>query len=481
MKNQQIDTDLNNVTPIDKTRTELKAFFDSHMTKGFASRKTALSQLVLSLRKHESEILEALRKDLGKNPTEGYLTELGLVYAEIRHTVSHLREWMEDRWVETPLTAVSSSSKIQTVPKGCVLIISPWNYPFQLVILPLVASIAAGNVSVIKPSEFTPHTNQVLKSILFDSFKGTWAQMIEGDAAMTQSLLAYDWDHVFFTGSTAVGRIVAKSCAEKLTPYTLELGGKSPCIVAADANMAVAAKRIVWGKFTNAGQTCVAPDYLLVEESAKEALVNKLKFWIKEFFGNNPQESLDFGRIITANHFDRLKRLTIDGISPSQIIAGGQTDAASRYVAPTLIDNPSIGSPIMKEEIFGPLLPILTWKTTDELKKLISKNPNPLAFYVFSNNHDFIDGLLDNIPFGGGCINHTLLHLSIPDLPFGGVRQSGLGSYHGRKGFETFSHEKSIFHAGIIDDFIKYPPFSKRKLQLAMLALGHRLSFFRKG
>ncbi len=450
---------------------DLRRHFRAGATLSIATRKRHLEAILSAVYKLEPQILAALEKDLGKSPVEGYATEVGFVIQEIKHIIAHLADWAETKFVDTPLTLITSSSRIYPQPKGVVLIISPWNYPFQLAIAPLSAAIAAGNVCVVKPSELTPHTTKIIAQLIQDSLPQDVAITVQGDASVASELLRHAWDHVFFTGSTRVGKIVAKACAEHLTPMTLELGGKSPAIIDETANIKHAAKRIVWGKFVNAGQTCTAPDYILIHESIKDKFVTHCLDFIKAFYGQDPKKSSSYGRIINHDHYDRLTAMITGGSK----IHGGNRDRVERYIEPTIIEGVGLDHPAMAEEIFGPIMPIITWREKGQMLTLLDANPNPLALYVFSKDRAFQDELITTIPFGGGCMNHTLMHLSNPELPFGGVRQSGLGAYHGEAGFKEFTHYKSVLHAGIIDDSVKYPPYASWKLKLLRLIQGGKL------
>lgn len=447
---------------IDELMAAQRAYFTSGATQAYEFRAGALERLKGALQKWEPQLLQAMRTDLGKSETEAYFSEIGFCYQEISHTLKHLKRWMSPERQGTPLMLFGSRSYIYRVPRGQVLILSPWNYPLQLVIAPLIGAIAAGNVAVVKPSEYAPATSDVLRQVLAETFRPEQVMVIEGGPAVSQELLARRWDYIFFTGSTAVGRIVAKAAAEHLTPITLELGGKSPCIVDASADLKVAAKRIAWGKWTNAGQTCVAPDYLLVEERAWPALREELKGALATFFGPEPQQSPDLGRIVTERHVDRLVQM-ITG----DVVVGGQVDRADRYIAPTIIENVNLEHPTMSEEIFGPILPVITWRKWDEVLAVLKALPNPLAFYVFTSDDVTAERLIQSIPFGGGCVNDCLVHLGNMAIPFGGVGESGMGGYHGVHSFETFSHKKSIIKNGTkMDVSVRYPAWNEKKLSL---------------
>jgi len=436
-----------------------KAFFNTGQTKDAGFRKAQLDTLQKAIRENRLKILDALQQDLSKSAYEGYLTEVGIVLDEIRFIKKHLFKWTKARRVRTHLFQFPGSSYIYAEPYGVSLIISPWNYPFQLVIGPLIGSMAAGNCSVVKPSEYAPHTARVFGEIIRKNFKPDYIAVVEGEAAVSQALLDEHFDYIFFTGSVAVGKIVMQAAARHLTPVTLELGGKSPCIVDRDVNLDVTAKRIVSGKFINAGQTCIAPDYLLVHQEIKRELLDRIKFFIHEFYGADPQLSTDYPRIINEKHFLRLAGLMQAG----NVIAGGRSDRRSLYIAPTIIDDIAWDDPIMQHEIFGPILPVLAYENLSQAISRVKKLPKPLAFYYFSNSRQKGEQIIREASFGGGCINDTLLHFANPHLPFGGTGSSGIGSYHGKKSFETFSHQKSILKRWFrLDVPLRYPPYGNK-------------------
>lgn len=435
----------------------MKQHFASGKLFLFENRINQLQLLKQSIQQFEPEILDALYKDLRKSKEEAYTTEIGFLYAEINHTLKHLKKWMQPQNVGTPFFLFPSKSKIIRDPLGVVLIVAPWNYPFQLLIAPLIGAIAGGNCAVLKPSELTPHTSEVVSKMIASYFHPSHITVVQGDGAIVVPQLLYDnhFDHVFFTGSIAVGKVIAKLAAEKLTPTTLELGGKSPCIVEEDADIVIAAKRIVWGKFTNAGQTCVAPDYILVHEKKKDALIAAMKKAIRQFYGNDAQLSADYGRIINKRRFDKLKGF----IEQGNVEEGGKSDEQDLYISPTILTKTSFESPIMQEEIFGPILPVITFNQTDTALSIVAKNPNPLALYYFGKKNE--ERYMNEVSFGGGCINNTLVHLGNTALPFGGVGNSGMGVYHGKYSFDTFTRPKSILQtANWLDPSIKYPPYA---------------------
>ena len=443
---------------------QMRQFYNSGKTKPFAFRKAQLLKLRDAVKKYEKQIHEALYTDLKKSPEECWVTETGFLLAEISHTLKHLKNWMQPELVPTNLLNLPSKSYVLQEPLGVVLIISPWNYPFQLLMTPLAGAIAAGNCVMLKASEFAPATSAIMKQLIEETFEKDFVQIAEGDGAtvIPEMMNNFTFDHIFYTGSTTVGKIIYKMAAERLVPVTLELGGKSPCIVEADANIKVAAKRIAFAKFSNAGQMCVAPDYVLVHESKKEELITEFKKALAGFFGDDAATSYEYGRIINEKQFDRLTGYLQQG----RIVSGGKTDKSKLYIEPTILENVSLDSAIMKEEIFGPILPVIPFDNMEKAKSIIDRNPNPLAFYVFTSDKAREKNWLTSVPFGGGCINNTALHLTNQDLPFGGRGFSGSGQYHGRYSFDTFSHKKSIMKTPTwFDPAMKYPPF-KGKLKL---------------
>lgn len=433
-----------------------RRFFASRCAFPLDFRVQQLKKLHAAVRERESEILAALKSDLGKGEFEGYTSEVGFVLEEISHTLKHLRDWARPRRVPTPLMHQPAASVVIQEPKGCVLIIGPWNYPFQLLLAPLIGSISAGNCAILKPSEMTPATAAVVGKLIAKTFAPEFCGVVFGGVPETTALLKERFDHIFFTGSTPVGRIVMRAAAEHLTPVTLELGGKSPCFVDRDIDTTVAARRIVWGKFYNAGQTCVAPDYLLVQKDVKADLLTAMTAAIREFFGDDPQRSPDFARIVNERHFDRLSALLNDG----KVVAGGRGDRSARYLAPTLIDGVTMRSKVMEDEIFGPILPVLAYDELDEAFAMVRERPQPLACYVFTRDAKVERRVLEEVSFGGGCVNNALIHLANPNLPFGGIGSSGMGAYHGKDSFDTFSHRKSVIKSPLaIDVKLKYPPY----------------------
>ena len=437
--------------------TALRQFFDTGITKPYAYRKQQIRAFKNAVIAHEQEIYDALYADLKKSKEECWVTENGFFLAELNDTLSNLKKWMETENVSTNLLNLPSSSRVMREPLGVVLIIGPWNYPLQLLFTPLLGAIAAGNCVVIKPSEFAPATASVMKKIIESVFPKEYILFVPGDGAtVIPTMMHYfTFDHVFYTGSTAVGKIIYKMAAERLVPVTLELGGKSPCVVESDANISIAAKRIVMTKFSNAGQMCVAPDYVLVHSSQKERLVETMKMRIREYFGAEPEQSDNYGKIINEKQFDRI----VSYLSQGNILYGSRYNKQNLFIEPTLLDSISIELPIMREEIFGPILPILSFETMEEALAIIAHNPNPLAFYIFTADTDTEKKWLAAVPSGGACVNNASWHLTNPELPFGGRGFSGSGAYHGRYSFETFSHRKAVMKTPTwFDPALKYPP-----------------------
>ncbi|SHJ14964.1 aldehyde dehydrogenase [Flavobacterium terrae] len=427
-----------------------------------SERKIALQKLLKNIIIHEDEILDALYKDFKKPRFEGVISETSYVVNDLKYTLKNLSSWSKPKRVFPSLLNFPSTDKIYSEPYGRVLIISPWNYPFQLAFSPLIAAIAAGNSVTLKPSELTPYTSAIVSKIVRESFDVKQALVVTGDYTIAQDLLQKRWDYIFFTGSVPVGKIVAKAAAEHLTPVTLELGGKSPCIIDETANLPLAAKRIIWGKLFNAGQTCIAPDYILVHYRMKKKLIPLLIQEIENALGKNPEQSEDFARIVNLKNWRRQVAL----IENQFVLYGGQHNEENLYVAPTLLDEPMPESAVMQEEIFGPILPIVTYENKADLHKIISRYEKPLSLYIFSDDKAFQNEILNKYSFGGGCINDTLTHFANKNLPFGGVGHSGIGAYHGKLGFDTFSHKKSVVKkANWLDVPLRYAPY-KGKLNM---------------
>ena len=442
----------------------MRRYFQSGDTKPYTFRKEQLKKLKQSILNNEQDLYDALYTDLKKSKEECWVTELGMVISEINAALSGLKNWMEPEKVNTNLLNLPSSSRVMREPLGVVLIIGPWNYPFQLLINPLVGAVAAGNCVVVKPSEFAPATASVMKRVVESVFSKEYILYVEGEGqkVIPEMMNNFSFDHVFYTGSTAVGKIIYKMAAEKLTPVTLELGGKSPCIVESDANIKVAARRIALTKFSNAGQMCVAPDYVLVHASKKEELTAAIKKSLQFFFSSKPEKSYNYGKIINEKQFDRIKNYLKNGT----VIYGGRTDREKLFIEPTLLTDVVPDAPVMKDEIFGPVLPILTFNTMAEAKAVVERNPNPLSFYIYTSSSKKENEWLESVPSGGACVNNSSWHLTNHHLPFGGRGFSGTGNYHGRYSFETFSHKKAVMKTPTwFDPAIKYPPF-KGKLKL---------------
>ena len=443
---------------------KMRQYFASGATKTYSFRKEQLKKLKSSVVSHEQDIYAALYEDLKKSPEESWVTENGLVIAELNTAINNLQRWMEPDSVGTNLVNLPSGSKIIKEPLGVVLIIGPWNYPFQLLINPLIGAIAAGNCVVLKPSEFAPATDAIMKRIIEEVFPPEYILYVQGDGAsvVPGMMNNFTFDHVFYTGSTTVGKIIYKMAAERLVPVTLELGGKSPCVVEADANIRVVARRIAIAKFSNAGQMCVAPDYLLVHHSVKDKVLSALKETIQQFFTGKPEESYNYGKIINEKQFTRICSYLQNGT----IAFGGRTNKEKLFIEPTLLTDVSLNAPVMNDEIFGPVLPIISFHTMDEAKAVIDRHPDPLAFYIYSSDNKKQQAWLEAVPAGGSCINNCSWHLTNHNLPFGGRGHSGLGFYHGKYSFETFSHKKAVMKTPTwLDPDIKYPPF-KGKLKL---------------
>jgi aldehyde dehydrogenase (NAD+) len=425
-------------------------------------RKEILTRLLQSIIIHESEIVNALKADFNKPEFETVVTETSYVISDLKYTIKNINRWAKPSRVFPFVVNIPSSDYIYKEPYGKVLVISPWNYPFQLALCPVIAAVAAGNQVVLKPSELTPNTAAIIQKIISEVFPIHHVEVIQGDAKVATQLLEQRWDYIFFTGSVAVGKIVAKAAAQHLTPITLELGGKNPCIVDETANLQLAAKRIVWGKFINAGQTCIAPDYILVHQKNKSKFIEFLKIEISNAYGTNPEISPDFARIVNAKNWSRL----IDMIESEKVIFGGKFNSETNYLEPTLIEENNLDSLIMQDEIFGPLLPILTYSEESEIESIIAKYEKPLALYVFSERNKFCDEIISKHSFGGGCINDTMIHFSNKKLPFGGVGHSGIGAYHGQLSFDVFSHHKGVVKkATWIDLPLRYAPY-KGKLTI---------------
>lgn len=439
-----------------------RAYFGRGECKNVEFRIRQLKNLHQWICEHEQEIMDALYQDLNKSPFEAYATEIGIVKEEIKYTLKHIRKWAVPKRVRTPITQFPSKSFIYPEPYGVVLIMSPWNYPFQLTIAPLVGAICAGNCAVVKPSAYSPNTTRLMAGMIRELFPAEYISVVEGGREANQALLDEKFDYIFFTGSVNVGKYVMEKASAYLTPVSLELGGKSPCIVDETADLKLAARRIVWGKFLNCGQTCVAPDYILVQKTVKDKLVKQINKAIQKMYGKNVLANEEYPKMINEKHFDRVLGL----MKGAHVVSGGESDRMSLKIAPAVLDQVTWESPVMQEEIFGPLLPVLTFYDIKEVVHMVNARPRPLALYYFTKDKKREAGILKNISYGGGCINDTVVHLATSYMPFGGVGSSGMGGYHGKDSFDTFTHKKSIMKkSGLIDIPIRYAPF-KNKLAL---------------
>ena len=445
-----------------------RRFFESGRTVSIAFRKNALRRLGRAIRLYESEIYEALRKDLNKSRTEAFMCEIGMTLSELSHTLRYIDKWAKKKRVPTPLAQFSAESFTVQEPYGVALIMAPWNYPFLLTMSPLIGAIAAGNCVTVKPSAYAPATSAVIRKLLQFCFPAEYITVIEGGRAENQALLDQRFDYIFFTGGVAVGKEVMAKAAQHLTPVTLELGGKSPCIVDKTAKIDLAAKRIVFGKLLNCGQTCVAPDYILVQREVKDELIKALKKWIIKLYGADARQNDAYVKMINQKHFERVCGL----IDAEKAVFGGGWDAESMKIQPTILDRVQPEDAVMQEEIFGPLFPVLTVDNMQEAERFVREREKPLALYLFTQDRAVMHRFLTHVSFGGGCINDTIIHLASSHMGFGGVGHSGMGSYHGRKSFETFSHEKSIVRKHTWMDLpVRYTPYGKVQEQLLRLFL----------
>lgn len=431
-------------------------FFRSGKTKDVSFRIQQLQKLKDEIKKKESEILLALKQDLNKSTFESYISEISIVLEQIDYFIKNTKKLSRPKRVKTPVAHFPSVSKIYKEPYGVVLIMAPWNYPFQLALAPLVGAISSGNCAVVKTSAESPYVGGIVKEIIEDIFGMEYVAVVEGDKGVSESLLEQKFDYIFFTGSVRVGKIVMAAAAKNLTPVTLELGGKSPCIIDETANIALAAKRIAWGKFINAGQTCVAPDYVMIHASVEQEFLQQFTFYVDKFYSKEPHNNPEFPKIINRKHFDRIVNL----INTNEVYYGGHTNATTNQIAPTIIINPDLNSELMQDEIFGPILPILTFTDISQAFNLVVDRPKPLALYLFTTSQQIKKHVSENISFGGGCINDTIIHLGNNNLPFGGVGESGISNYHGKYSFETFTHTKGILEKGNwLDINLRYPPY----------------------
>jgi aldehyde dehydrogenase (NAD+) len=442
---------------------QLRSTFDNGATRSLEWRRTQLLQIVKMLEENEEEFQKALFADLGKPQAEGYLTDIAFVISEIHLMLKNLKKWNKPERVPTPFVAMPAKSRLIPEPLGVVLVIAPWNYPIQLLLVPAAGAIAAGNTVVMKPSEVSVATSTALARLVPQYLDQSAIALVEGGVPETTELLEQRFDHIFYTGNGTVGRVVMAAAAKHLTPVTLELGGKSPVIVDESANVKVAARRVAWGKWLNAGQTCVAPDYILVDKKVEQQFVTELGTAIHDFYGTTPESSNDYGRIVSQRHFERLQSMIGDGT----VVIGGQTSADKRYIAPTVLANVDMDSRLMTEEIFGPLLPIIPVDNTDQAIKQVTSRSHPLALYVFAENKNVVDRVLATTTAGGVTVNGTLMHLTSPHLPFGGVGESGMGGYHGKSGVRLFQHMKPVLARGTrLDPSLAYPPYTERKMKI---------------
>lgn len=433
-----------------------RQFFEEGKSRNISFRQTQLLKLKSVLQDHEESFFEALHADFKKPAFETFGTELLLVYREIDHLLSNLSDWAKPKKVSRSLINFPSRSYVQPQPYGVSLVIGAWNYPLQLVLNPALGSMAAGNCTMLKPSEIAPHTSELLAQLINNTFEPGYLRAVQGDAEVTQSLLAQPLDYVFFTGSKRVGKTVMKAAAEQLTPLTLELGGKSPAIIDSTADLSTASQRITWGKFINAGQTCISPDYVYIHQTKKAEFIDLVKKNIRQFYGENPRQSDDYARIINRKHFERLQEL----LDSDKIVIGGNSNSGDLYIEPTVLSDVSWEHETMQEEIFGPILPVLTFEDIGEVICKVNEKPSPLALYIFTTNSNTEQRVIKQVQFGGGCVNDTMSHFGNLDLPFGGIGQSGFGSYHGKASFDTFSQQKSITKkATWLDIPLRYPPY----------------------
>ncbi|NLM10205.1 MAG: aldehyde dehydrogenase [Clostridiaceae bacterium] len=447
------------MTGIDNILKQQREYFAKGETRDINFRLKALRTLKETIKKYEEEICEALKKDLNKVRFEAYATEVGFIYTELNDVIRKLPGWSRVKKVKTPVAQFKSTSYIVSEPYGVVLIMSPWNYPFQLSIAPLIGAIAGGNCAVVKPSAYSSHTSSIIKKIIEECFESKFVSVIEGGREANSELLSKKFDYIFFTGSVGVGKIVMEAASKHLTPVTLELGGKSPCIVHRDTNIDVSARRIIWGKTINSGQTCVAPDYCFAHKDIKGDLITAMKKYIKEFYGDVPCRNPEYPRIVNERHFSRLKGL----LSSGDIVAGGDFNEETLQISPVILDNVSLDSPVMQEEIFGPILPVIEYDDIEQVISYINSRPKPLALYLFTGSKELEKMIVKRVSFGGGCINDTLVHLATSEMPFGGVGESGMGGYHGKWSFDTFTHKKSIMRKSfLIDIELRYPPYRNK-------------------
>ncbi len=460
-------TELSGAQDLGQTVARLRRTFTEGVTRPLSWRLTQLRQIQRMIVEREDAWQQAMKADLGKCALETHLTETGFLLAELRHTIANLPDWVRREKVSTPLLVFPASSYVERQPLGVALIIGPWNYPLHLSLAPMIAAIAAGNCVVVKPSEHAPVTSAAIAAILPDYVDQRAVAVVEGDYKVAGALLNERFDHIFFTGGTAIGRIVMTAAAKHLTPVVLELGGKCPCIVDASADIDLAARRITWGRFLNCGQTCIAPDYVLAHPAIEDALIDRIVHYVRKFYGDDPQQSPDYARIINGNHHDRLTGL----IEGQNVVIGGKSDRDQRYIAPTILRDVDPESPVMQEEIFGPILPVLQIADVDAAIDFVNARPRPLGLYLFTGSRSQAERVITQTTSGGAAINDVIAQIGVPELPFGGVGDSGMGGYHGRHGFECFSHRKGVVDKSThLDVAIRYPPYANklrwlRKLQ----------------
>ncbi len=441
---------------IEQRVTALRKFYNSHQTLDYEFRLLMLKRLESAILRREEAIYGALKQDLNKSRYEAHLTEVGIVIGELRHAIKHLKKWMRPQRKKIALTQMPGAAKVYSDPYGVVLIMSPWNYPFQLSIIPLIGAIAAGNCAVVKPSAYSSQTSEIIEQIITDAFSGDYITVVKGGREENRDLLEQKFDYIFFTGSPVVGKVVMQRAAVHMTPVTLELGGKSPCIIDQTADIDKAAKRMVFGKLLNLGQTCVAPDYLLVHEDVKERLVGALKRVYKKMVPSERYRKQALPHIINEKHYNRLKGYLTEG----EIVFGGEVDDEALQISLTLVEGMALDGPLMREEIFGPILPLITWRDEAEIIDFVNSRPKPLALYLFSNNRTLQNSVVKKISYGGGCINDTIMHIAAASQPFGGVGNSGMGAYHGHETFKTFSHCKNVLKKWWAFDLpVRYHPY----------------------
>jgi aldehyde dehydrogenase (NAD+) len=449
---------------------EMRQYYDTSATRLYSFRERQLLTFKQTVLKYETEINQALYEDLKKTPEEGWLTETGLLLQEINHIQKHLKHWMQPERVGTNLLNLPSASYLYPSPKGVVLVIGTWNFPLQLLLIPFAGAIAAGNCVVLKPSEYAPATAAVIAKMIAEIFPKQLALVVQGNGAeMVPAMMStFRFDHVFYTGSIPVGKSIYQMAAKELVPVTLELGGKDPCVIEEDADLEVAARRIVVGKFTNAGQMCVCPDYLLAHAGVKDTLIDLIRGYIVKFYGDHPADGYGYGKIVNEKRFDKL----VSYLSQGKVVAGGEYDRSKLFIAPTILEDVALDAPVMQEEIFGPILPVFPFRTNAEAINIIDRNPNPLSFYVFTGSSKKEKEWLERIQFGTGCVNNTAWQFTNHYLPFGGVGQSGIGGYHGKHSFDVFTHRKAVMKTPTwFDPAVKYPPL-KGKLKLLKWMVG---------